>query len=283
MARFLVALLVVVFSACSGTAHAQSRSTFDEILSRGKLVAGVRADFPPFGTLDASGNYLGFGIDIARELAKHLGVKLELVQTTSANRIPLLLNGQIDADIGTTAPTRARNEVVDFSYTYAWTRVVVVVPKGKSTDPSKYFDDSITVGTVQGSVYVEQWKARYPKAKIKLYQEFPELFVALAQGQIDVALANEFTVLESIDRNARLKEQLDVGEPWTEESSAIGLRANDSKWRNWINWALQRMWAEGTFQDIYKKHFRAEPRFHIWENGQLQPGVTEVGKGADRW
>jgi polar amino acid transport system substrate-binding protein len=282
MVRFFRAfiLLCVVWSC---PANAQSKSTYDEILERGKLLAGVRADFPPFGRLDESGNFAGFGIDLAREFAKHLGVKVEFVQTTSANRIPLLLNRQIDADIGTTSPTRARNEVVDFTYTIAWTHVVVVVPKGKNKDPNSNLNDSTTVGTVQGSVYIDQWKKRYPNAKIKLYQEFPELFVALAQGQVDVALANETTVRESMERNLRLDQQLDMGEAWTQESTAIGVRQNDSKWRNWINWTLQRMWAEGTFQTIYKKHFKTDPPFHIWENGQLQPGVTEIGKDWDKW
>ena len=49
------------------------------------------------------------------------------------------------------------------------------------------------------------------------------------------------------------------------------------------NWGLQRMWAAGTFQEIYKKNFKMDPPFHIWENGQLQPGVTEVGKDWDKW
>lgn len=282
MIRFFTTfiLLCVVWSC---PANAQSKSTYDEILTRGKLLAGVRADFPPFGRLDESGDFAGFGVDLSREFAKHLGVKVEFVQTTSANRIPLLLNRQIDADIGTTSPTRARNEVVDFTYTIAWTHVVVVVPKGKNKDPNSYLNDSTTVGTVQGSVYVDQWKKRFPNAKIKLYQEFPELFVALAQGQVDVALANETTVRESMERNPRLNQQLDMGGAWTQESTAIGVRQNDSKWRNWINWALQRMWAEGTFQAIYKKHFKTDPPFHIWENGQLQPGVIEIGKDWDKW
>lgn len=285
MKQIVAALTLIALGvgALCQSAQAQTKSTYDAVRARGKLLAGVRGDYPPVGTIDASGNFVGLGADIARELAKHLGVEVEFVQTTSANRIPLLLNGQIDAEFGPTSPTRTRNEVVDFTYTYGWSRALIVVPKGKNKKIDDYLNEKTQVGAVQGAVFVDEWKARNPKAKIKLYQEYPELMVALMQGQVDVALANEFTALGLMERNDRLKQQLEFGEPFFQDPIAIGVRQNDSKWRNWINWGLQRLWAAGTFQEIYKKHFKADPPFHIWENGQLQPGVTEIGKDWDKW
>lgn len=285
MKQLLAALTLIAMGtgAFCGSADAQTKSTYDEVRSRGKLLAGVRGDYPPVGTIDASGAFIGFGADIARELAKHLGVEVEFVQTTSANRIPLLLNGQIDAEIGPTSPTRARNEVIDFTYTYGWSRALIVVRKDKSKAIKDYSNETTQIGAVQGAVFVDEWKSRNPKAKIKLYQEYPELMVALMQGQVDVALANEFTTLQLMERNDRLKQALELGEPFYQDPIAIGVRQNDSKWRNWINWGLQRLWATGTFQEIYRKHFKVDPPFHIWENDRLQPGVTEVGKDWDKW
>lgn len=285
MKRVLAALAMFAVASASfwSPATAQVKSTYDEVRSRGKLIAGVRADYPPVGMLDASGNFSGFGVDIAKELAKHLGVQVEFVQTTAANRIPLLLNGQIDAEIGPTTPTRARNEVIDFTYTYSWSRALIVVRKDKSKNVVDYLNDKAQIGAVQGAVYVDDWKAKSPKAKVKLYQEYPELMVALMQGQIDAALVNEITVIDLMEHNEKLKQQLVLGEAFYQDPIAIGVRQNDSKWRNWLNWGLQRMWAAGTFREIYKTHFKTDPPFHIWENGQLQPGVTEVGKDWDKW
>src|SRR3546814_9454861 len=98
--------------------QSQARSTLEAVRERGTLLAGVRFDAPPNGYVSPQGEIIGFGPDLARALARHLGVELELVQVTSKNRIPLLQSGQIDADIGTTTPTKTRDEVIDFSYAY---------------------------------------------------------------------------------------------------------------------------------------------------------------------
>src|SRR3546814_16499457 len=75
-------------------------------------------DYPPNGFVDATGEVVGDGPDLAREFARNLGVKVKFVQATSQTRIPLLLNGQIDAEFGITTPSKTRDEVVDFSLVY---------------------------------------------------------------------------------------------------------------------------------------------------------------------
>jgi len=262
---------------------AQAESLLNEIQERGKLIAGVRFDYPPNGYVDATGGNIGFAPDIARELAKRLGVEVEFVQTTSKTRIPMLLNGSIDADIGPTTPSKSRDEVVDFTYTYAWDRVVIVTQKGKSTDPADYYNGPATIGATQGSIFVKQWQESSPDADIKLYQEYPELVVALSQGTVDVGLFNEFTANDLIEKMGPRAENLQVGQAFIQDPQAIGVRENDSNYRDWINWALQRMWDDGTFQTIYKAHYKSDPPFHLWENGQLQPGVMGVGKEDDPW
>jgi ABC-type amino acid transport substrate-binding protein len=74
-----------------------------------------------------------------------------------------------------------------------------------------------------------------------------------------------------------------IGDVFYQDSLAIMVSQNDSKWRNYISWGLQRLWAEGTFQQLYKKAFGIEPTFDLWHNGQLQPGVTTVAKECDPW
>ena len=54
------------------------------------------------------------------------------------------------------------------------------------------------------------------------------------------------------------------------------VRQDDSKWRNWLNWALQRMWVEGTFQKLYTKWYGVEPAYGLGDYGQIQPRVMEM-------
>jgi polar amino acid transport system substrate-binding protein len=264
-------------------ASAQAESTLEQIKQRGKLLAGVRFDLPPNGFVDTQGENVGFGPDIAREMAKHLGVKVEFVQTTSKTRVPLLMAGQIDAEFGATTPTKSRDEAVDFSYAYNLEQAVILVRKGEPTDPDAYLNADKIVGGLQGSYFVDLWKERSPSANIKEYQEFPELVVALAQGKVDVVPAVEFQAYNLIEKLGERASDVVVGGVFFQDPQAILLRENDSDWRDWVNWALQRMWADGTFQAIYQRHYKTAPPFQLGDGGRLQPGYEEVGKERDPW
>ena len=84
------------------TARAQAAvaDTLSKVKAAGAMLAGVRNDFPPIGSIDTGGKPVGFGPDLAEAFAKKLGVKTEFVPTTSRTRIPLLQNGSIDCEIG---------------------------------------------------------------------------------------------------------------------------------------------------------------------------------------
>src|SRR5574337_238784 len=83
------------------------------IKSKGTLVVGTKADYPPFGYLDPSGKIVGFEPDLAADVAKRLGVKLELVPVVAPNRIQFLEQGKIDLMIATMSDTPERRKVVD--------------------------------------------------------------------------------------------------------------------------------------------------------------------------
>ena len=260
-----------------------AQSTLKEIQKRGKFLAGVRFDIPPVGYVDGQGSNVGFGPDLARSLAERLGVEVEFVQVTSKNRIPLLLNGQIDADIGTTTPTKTRDEVIDFSYTYIVNQGIIMVRDGDSVEPKDYFNTEKVVGTLQGSNLFNVWKEHSPDANMKQYQELPELVVALSQGKIDVMPLDEASARNIIEKLGDRAKNIVIGGAFYRDPMAIGLRENDSDWRDWVNWALQRMWADGSFQELYKKHYTAEPPFKLGDGGWLQQGYEKIAKENDPW
>ena len=61
------------------------------------------------------------------------------------------------------------------------------------------------------------------------------------------------------------------------------VRVDDSKWRKWLDWALQRMWVEGTLQQPYVKWHGIEPDFSFGDAGLIQPRAMEIGKAGDPW
>ncbi len=85
-----------------------------DIKQKGVLVVGTKPDYRPFGYLDPSGKIVGFEADLAADVAKRLGVKLELVPVVASNRIQFLQQGKIDLIIATMSDTAERRKIVDF-------------------------------------------------------------------------------------------------------------------------------------------------------------------------
>jgi polar amino acid transport system substrate-binding protein len=92
--------------------HAASADTFDDIKARGKLVVGGKADYKPFGFRQPDGSVVGLSVDLANEMAKALGVELELVPTTAANMLEFLQQGKVDVIIAAMNDTPERRKVV---------------------------------------------------------------------------------------------------------------------------------------------------------------------------
>jgi polar amino acid transport system substrate-binding protein len=98
-------------AATSGQAFAEN-DRFMKVLKRGTLVVGVKADYKPWGFRDSSGKLVGMEIDMANDVAKALGVKLELVPVQSSNRMQFLQQGKIDLMIATMSDRTDRRKLV---------------------------------------------------------------------------------------------------------------------------------------------------------------------------
>lgn len=103
---------LVVLTAMLGAAGVARADVLDDIKKRGTLIVGVKADYKPFGFRDPSGAIIGLEPDLAADVAKKLGVKLELVPVVSANRMEFLSQGKIDLMIATMSDKPDRRKVV---------------------------------------------------------------------------------------------------------------------------------------------------------------------------
>ena len=276
MSPLLRSAAFVLALGITGTAGAET--TLQTVLKRQEFLAGIVSDSPPSASLDAQGHQIGFCADVARYLSRRLGVKLTFVPVTAASRIPLLSTGRIDAEIGVTTPQKVRNEVVDFTYSYIWDNGVLLVRKGQSTNVADYQNNGKKIGATQGDGFIDRWKIISPNTPFQLFHEASDVVGALRKGDVDAAIVNQ-TGGAIFTRNGALV----MSAPWTNSPDAIMVRQDGSKWRNWLDWALQRMWVEGTFQKLYVKWYGVEPSFGLGDYGQVQPRVTEIGKTDDPW
>jgi polar amino acid transport system substrate-binding protein len=180
--------------------------TLKEIKDRGTLVVGSLVDYPPFGLLDNNGKAVGYDPDLAKEFADGLGVKLQILPVTSANRIQYLLSGQVDVLFATLGITEERLKVVDFSVPYAGLEQFVYGDKTINiTDKSGLAGKSIGVtrGTTQDTAVtaiatpttnIQRFDDDAASAQALLSGQVPLLGVAdLAIDQIDKMAPNRFT------------------------------------------------------------------------------------------
>jgi polar amino acid transport system substrate-binding protein len=251
MLRVLLVSLICTMAVTAAVAGA-----LEDVKARGTLLVGVRFDAPPYGYVDKDGKNVGIDIDIANEIARRLGVGIEYIQVTAQTRIPTLESGKVDMLAAALTQTRERDDVIDFSISYIFDGQKLMVKKGSGiTSVSDLTGKTVT--TVQGSANVAVLEQLAPKAKLVVYQEYPQAFLALQRGLAD---AFSTTVL-IMDQFARSDSDVEIVGPFlSQEPIGIGLRENDSNWRDTINALLQDMVRDGTYEKIWSGHLSVPPQ-----------------------
>ena len=141
--------------------RAANADVLDDVKKKGVLVVGSKADYRPFGYLDPSGKIVGFEPDLAADVAKRLGVKLELTPVVASNRIQFLQQGKIDLMIATMSDTPERRKTVDIvepDYYASGTNVMT-----KKSENLKSWDQlkGKKVCLIQGSFYNKELQEKY--------------------------------------------------------------------------------------------------------------------------
>jgi ABC-type amino acid transport substrate-binding protein len=255
MRRSFLGFVAVAVAAVAGAAGwAEAQSTLGVVKKRGKLIAGVKTDFPPFGYVDAGGKNLGFDVDVAHLFAKALfndENQVELVAVTSGNRIPFLQSDKIDIIIATVTVTEERKQVVEFSDPYFLSGSLLLVPKAS---PVKGLDELAgkTVAVVQGSIQDKDVEQLQPKANRIKFGKVSEAVLAVKGGRADAYAHDDILVLTLAKENADLKA---AGKPFIPRPYGIAVRKGDLEFIKWVNGELARMRKDGTYDRLWKKYF----------------------------
>jgi len=231
-----VALGAACLVSVGAPARAQSQSLYDEVKTRGVLNAGVRYDYPPFGSVDKDNKPFGFGPAIAAEVAKRMGVKVNYVQILSENRIPMVTGGHVDAEFATTTETVQRNQTVDFTIPYIWDSVSIIVRKDSDIQNIKDIQPPKVMGATRGSNNIPIFKDNVPNGIVTQFDDYNQTVLALKLKKIDAIVINRVTGLSFI----RNEPTLEIRSDFYPDPVGIMVRQNDSKWRNFLNFKIGR-------------------------------------------
>lgn len=196
--RSLLFFLTAALVAAPLASHADS---LDDIMKAGVLKVAVPQDFPPFGSVGSDMKPVGYDIDVAELIAKKMGVKVELVPVTSANRIAYLQTKKVDFVISSLGKNPDREKVIDFSEAYA--PFFNGVFGTADTKVTKVEDlAGMTVGVTRGSVEdLELTKIAPPTATIKRYEDNNGTISAFLSGQVQVVATGNVVAAAIIAKN----------------------------------------------------------------------------------
>lgn len=222
LAGAAVALLAGSVVATPVHASDKKNEAYNRIMKSDKMVWGVKGDTKLMGLMNIkTGKLEGFDVDMAKQITKRVNpkAKVELTQITSGTRIPMLLNGNIDAIIATMSITPDREKVVDFSKPYFNAGQAILVKKGSGIkDIYDLNKPGARILAVAGSTSAVVVKKFAPKAKVVALSDYATALTALKAGQGD-ALTTDNGILYGMAAGSKSLEV--VGGPFTKEHMAL--------------------------------------------------------------
>ncbi|MEA2948678.1 MAG: polar amino acid transport system substrate-binding protein [Alphaproteobacteria bacterium] len=245
MSTALLALLVVPAAA----------DKLDDVKARGKLVVGVSDTTPPFSFRKLPENTItGYDIDLVKGVARRMGVSLEMVPVSSAERIPLLQQDKLDFVATSMTRTRERLRDIDFSHIYFVTPHAVIVRKESGITSVRQLAgrkaSSASTSTAGGNL-----KDVVADVSIVYVRDYALAFAALKAGEVDAFTTDE-TVLRAIVRQDGHPDDY-VFLPDFTKSRDVGfaLKQNEPRLKATINQALLDLESSGEAATIWKTWF----------------------------
>ncbi|WP_327044673.1 glutamate ABC transporter substrate-binding protein [Microbispora sp. NBC_01189] len=245
-----LAALATGLTACGGSG---SGSIVDKAKDDKKLVIGVKIDQPGWGLKKPDGSFGGFDVDVAKYVAKELGVPesgITFKEAQSANREPFIQQGQVDMVIATYSITDERKKKISFAGPYLVTGQDILVRADDSSITGVESLKDKKVCGAQGSSspkrladkFGPDWEAK----NLTQQQGYGACLPLLENKQVD-AISTDATILAGFATQFPGKFKL-VGQPFSEERYGIGIKLDDKTGRDAINNAIEKFFKDGSWR-----------------------------------
>lgn len=230
-------------------------SQLDVIKQQGVLKVAVPQDFPPFGSVGLDLKPQGYDIDMAQFLADELGVKLQLVPVTSANRIPYLQTRKVDLIISSLGKNAERKKAIDFTQPYAPFFLGVFGTDGEEVTSAEDLKGKV-VGVTRGSVEdIELSKLVSKETVLKRYEDNNATLSAYLSGQVSLIATGNLVVTEIANRHPSKAPQVKF--MLKNSPCYIGLMKGDVALQAKINELINKATEQGTLESISQKWLKA--------------------------
>ncbi|GIO56197.1 MULTISPECIES: transporter substrate-binding domain-containing protein [Paenibacillus] len=278
MSLSLIAVIALVLAGCgkdsassgsnaSGGSGNQASSSagnlLEQVKKNGKIKVGLMGTYAPYNFLNDKKEVDGYDADIAKAIAKKLGVEAEFITGEFSGLIEGLQQGKYDVLISQVTITDDRKKTMDFSEPYIKNSVNVVVKSDndtiKSIDDFKGKKIGVGLGTNDEKYLRDEAMPKVGKFEIATYNDVISSLMDLNTGRIDATINNMFALKPLIDQN-HLKIKA-VGDSIKDDYAGVAMRKNNPELLDAINKALDEMKTDGTLKEIHQKWFGVDPSF----------------------
>jgi len=256
----VVTLLVavsVLLSACGGGA---ASNHLKAIKDAGVIKVGTSADYPPFESVDESGNKVGFDIDLMTEVAKRLGVQVEWVDMPFDSLIAAVQEGKIDASISAFNYNEDRDKMIDFSDAYYTSEDAFTVAEnfaGTVANPEDVaaYKVGVQTGTTQDGWLTDNLVAggKLPEENLFRYDRVDQAMLDLQNGRIDVMMSDYVPAQALAEQLGGLK--IVYHGVLSSGPMNIVIPDGDAELQQAINEIIKQLQDEGFIDGLAVKHF----------------------------
>ena len=244
MKKLLLALVMMLsVNIFADDINLWKKSTLNKVLERGELRVGMEPGYMPFEMKDKKGRIIGYDVDMARKMAKEMGVKLKLVPTSWDGIIAGLITDKYDIIMSGMTITQQRNLKVNFANPYIVVGQTIMMNKkheGKLKTAKDLDKPQYTIVTKLGVTGEVATKKFFKKAKILTFETESDAASEVLNGKADAMVYDQpYNVLFMSDKGKGKLVHLD--QPLTYEPLGWAIKKGDPDFLNWLNNFLRQM------------------------------------------
>ncbi|MFO7942718.1 MAG: basic amino acid ABC transporter substrate-binding protein [Anaerolineales bacterium] len=260
---FILLAALMAVTACQGTTPVseptsppEPTAAEEETDDLGTVTIGLNAEYPPFEYVNEEGTITGFDADLIDAISEEAGFDYELVNTRWDGIFVALASGEFDAVISAATITEERAEMVNFSDPYFNAGQVIAVRADEAEIEGPDDLAGVRVGVQLGTTG-DIWLTDETDAEVVRFDENTLAFQALANGDVDAAVADSTTAIDIVNSNPEMDLKVLPG-VYTDEQYGIAVNKERDDLLEAINEGLAAVKASGEYDEIYDKYFGTE-------------------------
>ncbi|RME72057.1 MAG: amino acid ABC transporter substrate-binding protein [Chloroflexi bacterium] len=229
------------------------------IEERGKLIVGTSADYPPFESVDENGNFVGFDMDLIREIGKKMGLEVEIKDMAFDVLIAAVQEGKIDAAIAAIQYTPERDEAVDFSVPYNYIYDAFLVAADSDIVIEKAADIAPYMVGVQSGTTHEAWVLKnlvepglMSEDQLFRYERADQAALDLEAGRIDVLFINADPARE-LEKSMNTVKIALVTRETVQGGQSIAIPEGELGFKAALDAAITELQQEGVLKSLLEK------------------------------